>query len=80
MTNNTSKFFITLKLKFIPPTRFLAFKKDKFEIRCNKKSPFCLTFDTLDEANNFIVKNKEYFIKTDYIEEVGVSSFNVKTS
>lgn len=79
MTNNTSKFYITLKLKFIPPDRFLALKKDKFVIRCNRNSPFCLTFENYESANKFLVDNYEYFTNTDCIQSVKIKSFDVKT-
>lgn len=77
MTVKTPKFFIHAKIAMFDHKNFLSLKQGKLFTRIDRRSPFCLTFDTLEAANKFLHTNKNYFIRNREFETVSINSFEV---
>lgn len=77
MTVKTSKFFIHSKIAMFNHKNFLSLRKGKLGTRSDRRSPFCLTFDTLEDADKFLQTNKDFFIRNKEFEYVSINSFEV---
>lgn len=71
-----TKYFIAVKLALCKRKQYIGMKNNKIIIRSNRKSKFSLSYDTLEEADKFIVENQNHFIERSYFETVSVQFFN----